>query len=63
MANDTGILSFTTSLAGTAFILHFPAAPYSFIGSAPTGLSTGTPALLPCVVGVLLAGVAAAKTE
>ncbi|WP_231476748.1 hypothetical protein [Methanoculleus sp. MH98A] len=56
-------LSFTISLPGIALVLHFPAAPCSFIRSPPTGFSTGTPALLPCVPGVLLAGVAAAKTE
>ncbi len=48
---------------GIAFVLHFSAAPYYFIGSAPTGLSTGTLGLIICVLGVLLAGFAAARKE
>ena len=50
------------SLLGTTFVLHFPAAPYSFTGSPPTGLGTGTLGLLLCVLGFLLAGFAAART-
>gem|GEM_PF-2755249 len=47
------------SLPGIAFMPHFPAAGYYPIDSPPTGLSTGPRA--PCVLGVLLAGFAAAK--
>ena len=63
MANDTGTLAITISLLGIAFVLHFSAAPYYFIGSAPTGFGTGTLGLILCVIGVLLAGVAAARKE
>jgi len=63
MATNTGIPAITLSLLGIAFVLHFSAAPYYFIGSPPTGLSTGTLGLIICVLGVLLAGVAAAKKE
>ncbi|WP_292364385.1 MULTISPECIES: hypothetical protein [unclassified Methanoculleus] len=63
MANNTGTLALTISLLGIAFVLHFSAAGYYFIGSAPTGLSTGTLGLILCVLGVLLAGFAAAKKE
>jgi len=63
MTNDIGPLSLTISLLGIAFVLHFAAAPYYFIGSPPTGFSTGTLGLIFCVFGVLLAGFAAAKKE
>ena len=63
MPTDTGTPAVTLSLLGIAFVLHFSAAPYYFIGSPPTGFSTGTLGLVLCVVGVLLAGVAAAKKE
>ncbi|MDN5339031.1 MAG: hypothetical protein PWQ30_140 [Euryarchaeota archaeon] len=63
MGNDTGTLAITISLVGIAFVLHFSAAPYYFIGSAPTGFSTGTLGLIFCVLGILLAGFAAAKKE
>jgi hypothetical protein len=63
MPNDTGVPPITISLLGIAFVLHFSAAPYYFIGSPPTGFSTGTLGLVLCVVGVLLAGVAAARKE
>ncbi|WP_292364393.1 MULTISPECIES: hypothetical protein [unclassified Methanoculleus] len=61
MATNTGPLAITISLLGIAFVLHFSTAPCSFIGSAPTGLSTDSPGLILCVIAVLLAGVAAAK--
>ena len=63
MATNTGPLAITLSLLGIAFVLHFSAAPYYFIGPAPTGLSTGTLGLILCVFGVLLAGFAAARKE
>ncbi|WP_067078464.1 hypothetical protein [Methanoculleus horonobensis] len=63
MGNDTGTLAITISLLGIAFVLHFSAAPYYFIGSAPTGFGTGTLGLMICVLGVLLGGFAAAKRE
>lgn len=63
MANDIGTLAVTISLLGIAFVLHFSTAPYYFIGSPPTGFSTGTLGLILCVLGVLLAGFAAAKRE
>lgn len=63
MANDTGTLAITISLLGIALVLHFSAAPYYFTGSAPTGFGTGTLGLILCIIGVLLAGVAAAKKE
>ncbi|PKL57193.1 MAG: hypothetical protein CVV35_01100 [Methanomicrobiales archaeon HGW-Methanomicrobiales-6] len=63
MANDTGTLAITISLLGIAFVLHFSAAPCYFIGSAPTGFGTGTLGLLICVLGVILAGLAAARGE
>ncbi|WP_292729886.1 hypothetical protein [Methanoculleus sp.] len=44
MANDIGTLAITLSLLGIAFVLHFSAAPYYFIGSPPTGLRTDPPA-------------------
>lgn len=59
MATDT--TPCPPSLLGTTFVLHLPAAPCSFTGSPPTGLGTGTLDLLLCVLGVLLAGFAAAK--
>ena len=63
MADDTGTLAIAISLLGIAFVLHFSAAPYYFIGSAPTGFGTGTLGLLICVLGVILAGLAAARKE
>jgi hypothetical protein len=63
MGNDTGTLAIAISLLGIAFVLHFSAAPYYFIGSAPTGFGTGTLGLLFCVLGVILAGLAAARKE
>ncbi|WP_280636171.1 hypothetical protein [Methanoculleus chikugoensis] len=42
---------------------HLPAAPYYFIGSAPTEFGTGTLGLIICVLGVLLAGFATARRE
>ncbi len=63
MATNTSPLSLTISLLGIAFVLHFSAAPYYFIGSPPTGFSTGTLGLILCVLGVLLAGFAAARKE
>ncbi|MCT8336328.1 hypothetical protein FKB36_02160 [Methanoculleus sp. Afa-1] len=63
MGNDTGTLAIAISLLGVAFVLHFSAAPYYFIGSAPTGFGTGTLGLLICVLGVILAGLAAARKE
>lgn len=63
MANDIGTLAITMSLLGIAFVIHFSAAGYYFIGSSPTGFSTGTLGLILCVLGVLLASVAAAKKE
>lgn len=61
MTDETGTLAITISLLGIAFVLHFAAAPYYFIGSAPTGFGTGTLGLILCVLGVLLAGFAAAR--
>lgn len=61
MQNDTGTLAITISLLGIALVLHFSAAPYYFIGSAPTGFSTGTLGLIICILGVFLAGFGAAK--
>lgn len=63
MANNLSTLPLTISLLGIAFVLHFSAAPYYFAGSAPTGFGTGTLGLILCVIGVLLAGVAAARKE
>lgn len=62
-ANDTGTPAITFSLLGIAFVLYLSAAPYYFIGSPPTGFSTGPLGLIFCVAGVLLAGFAAARKE
>ncbi len=63
MTDETGTVAITLSLLGIAFVLHFSAAPYYFIGSAPTGFSNGTLGLIFCVLGVGLAGFAAARKE
>jgi len=63
MTNETGTVVVTLSLLGIAFVLHFPAAPYYFTGSPPSGLSNGSLGLIFCVLGVVLTGFVAARKE
>ncbi len=61
--SSIGTVAITLSLLGIAFLIHFSTAAYYFIGSPPTGFSTGTLGLVICTIAVLLAGFAAVQKE
>lgn len=59
MEYSIGRLAVTMYLLGIVFLMHFSATRFYFIGSDPTGFSTGTIGLVICAAAVVLTGVAA----